>query len=120
MSLTRQFFREVAPLLRMLEQPFTSSVSISAARNWNFLDSRRGQLRPAIDVTDHGDKYVLDAELPGIGKECIDVRVGDGGRSITIEGKVRDKNLPGTAQPLEQGEFELIKIVVVAELCRCS
>lgn len=44
--------------------------------------------RPAIDVADKGDKYVVDADLPGVPKENVEVRIGDNGRSITIEGKV--------------------------------
>jgi len=44
--------------------------------------------RPAIDVSDKGDKYIVDADLPGVPKENVEVRIGDSGRSITIEGKV--------------------------------
>lgn len=41
-----------------------------------------------MDVSDQGDKYVVDADLPALKKENIEARVGDDGRSITIEGKV--------------------------------
>lgn len=30
----------------------------------------------------------MEAELPGVKKEDVDVRIGDGGRSVTIEGKI--------------------------------
>ena len=30
--------------------------------------------------------YVLEAEIPGIKKENVNLRIGDGGRSLTIEG----------------------------------
>jgi HSP20 family protein len=44
-------------------------------------------VRPAVDVTEEGDKYILDADLPGVKKENVDIRIGDGGRSVTIQGK---------------------------------
>ncbi len=33
---------------------------------------------PAVDVKDEGDRYVLKADLPGIGKEDVNVTVGEG------------------------------------------
>lgn len=42
--------------------------------------------RPAIDVMEEAKHYVLEAELPGVRKENIEVRIGDAGRSVTIEG----------------------------------
>jgi HSP20 family protein len=33
---------------------------------------------PAIDVKDEGDKYVVKADLPGIGKADVNVSVGEG------------------------------------------
>ena len=45
-------------------------------------------LQPAVDVTEEGNNYVIEAELPGVKKENISVRIGDGGKSVTIEGKV--------------------------------
>ena len=97
MSLSRQFFRELRPLFRMLEEPFGRSPAY-----WNHGNGRypsRGffedpffasssALRPAIDVHEQGDSYIVEAELPGVKKENVNVRIGDGGRSLTIEGKV--------------------------------
>ncbi len=93
MSLTRQFFRELGPLFRMLEQPFGRTPAFYGPRHWNRFDPfQEIEVRPSIDVTEQGNKYVLDAELPGVNKGNIEIRVGDGGRSITIEGKVVEKN----------------------------
>jgi HSP20 family protein len=39
-----------------------------------------------VDVSEDGDNYVVETELPGVKKEDMEVRVGDGGRSVTIEG----------------------------------
>lgn len=93
MSLTRQFLREFRPLFRMLEEPF--GVSPRYARSNSFFDdpffhSPRA-LRPAVDVTEEGSNYVVEAELPGVKKEDVEVRIGDGGRSVTIEGKVAER-----------------------------
>jgi HSP20 family molecular chaperone IbpA len=105
MSLTRQFFREIMPLFRMLEQPFGRTPSLYGGRNWNRFDPFGDiDVRPAIDVTEQGDKYVLDAELPGVGKDNINVRVGDGGRSITIEGTVSEKNPPRRTEQISDSE----------------
>jgi HSP20 family molecular chaperone IbpA len=46
--------------------------------------------QPAIDVSDHGNHFTVEADLPGVPKENVSVRVGDKGHSITIEGKVTE------------------------------
>jgi HSP20 family protein len=87
MSLARQFLREMRPFFHMLEEPFGRSPTYLPAMNR--MDPFQEILgRPAIDVADKGDKYVVDADLPGVPKENVEVRIGDNGRSITIEGKV--------------------------------
>ncbi|KAJ3486662.1 hypothetical protein NLI96_g4075 [Meripilus lineatus] len=93
MSLTRQFFREFRPLFRMLEEPFGRSPAFYRPRGIfedPFFHSPNA-LRPAVDVTEEGKHYIVEAELPGVKKENVEVRIGDGGRSITIEGKVVDR-----------------------------
>lgn len=47
-----------------------------------------------MDVTEEGKHYIVEAELPGVKKENIEVRIGDGGRSVTIEGKIVDRRVP--------------------------
>jgi HSP20 family molecular chaperone IbpA len=87
MSLARQFLREMRPFFHMLEEPFGRSPTYLPAMNR--MDPFQEMLgRPAIDVSDKGDKYVVDADLPGVPKENVEVRIGDNGRSITIEGRV--------------------------------
>ncbi|RDX53300.1 HSP20-like chaperone [Lentinus brumalis] len=95
MSLTRQFFRELRPLFRMLEEPLgrpSTFGSLGYPSTRAFLDdpffTSPASIRPAVDVSEQGDKYVVEAELPGVKKENINVRIGDGGRTLTIEGKV--------------------------------
>ena len=110
MSLSRQFFREMRPLFRMLEEPFGRSMHpLYSLRNFDHLESLQDAMtRPAIDISEQGDKYVLDADLPGVSKENIQIWVGDNGRNVTIEGKVvESSNAPGSAQqPAEGGTSE--------------
>ena len=102
MSLTRQFFREMRPLFHMLEEPFGRSPTYFPAMNR--MDSLQEMLsRPAMDVSDKGDKYVVDADLPGVQKENIEVRIGDNGRSITIEGRVVEKSDQGSTAASSEG-----------------
>jgi len=91
MSLARQFFREFRPLFRMLEEPLGRSPAYGWPRRFMFEDPLfrfPEALRPAVDVTEHGNKYIIEAELPGVRKDDIQVRINDGGRSVTIEGKI--------------------------------
>ncbi|KAI0317776.1 HSP20-like chaperone [Amylostereum chailletii] len=105
MSLARQFFREFRPLFRMLEEPLGRHPGFTALPSRVFLDdpffnaSLSQVARPAVDVTEEGDQYVVEAELPGVKREDIDVRIGDGGRSVTIEGKIVQRSaLPAIAE----------------------
>ena len=103
MSLTRSLFNEFRPFFRMLEEPITRPLPAVAPRfNRHFIDnpfwSESAWPRPAVDLSEEGNNYIVEAELPGVKKENVEVRVGDGGRSITIEGKI----VRGTAQPVAQ------------------
>ena len=96
MSLSRNFFREFRPFFRMLEDPFFGSGRAPvtyAGRGHSVFDDpffglARDGLRPAVDVAEEGNSYVIEAELPGVRKEDINVEVGNNGRSVTIEGKI--------------------------------
>ena len=101
MSIARQLLHEFRPFFRMLDEPFGRRPSHfvpagSRLLDWNhpFTDPFEGLnmlARPAVDVTEKGNKYILDADLPGVSKENLQVRLGDGNQSITIEGKVVEK-----------------------------
>ena len=92
MSLTRQFFRELRPFFRMLEEPFgrPSNFGMSYPATRSLFDdpffTSPASIRPAIDVTEQGDNFVVEAELPGVKKENVNVRIGDGGRSLETLG----------------------------------
>jgi len=100
MSFTRQFFHDIRPLFRLLEEPLgRSSAFYPHGRSRSLFDDpffhSPAALRPAVDVTEEGNNYVVEAELPGVKKENVEVRIGDGGRSLTIEGKVVSRRAGG-------------------------
>ena len=109
MSLARQFLREMRPLFRLLEDPVGRMPATYGGFPSNAL-SRMADfdnliVRPAIDVSDMGDKYVVEADLPGVSKENLDIRIGDNRQSITIEGKVTERAMPNAeAEQQSTGE----------------
>ncbi|KAI9573698.1 HSP20-like chaperone [Boletus coccyginus] len=92
MSISR-LLHEFRPLFRMLEEPLArgAPTSVYGFPHRSFLAdpffTSPSTFRPALDITEEGDNYVVEAELPGVGKENIDISVGDGGRSVTIQGR---------------------------------
>jgi len=92
MSIARQFLRELRPIFRMLEEPITRSPSYYGLPTRSIFEDPFFQLpaiaRPSVDLTEEGNSYILQAELPGVKKENIELKIGDGGRSVTVEGKI--------------------------------
>jgi len=81
----------------MLEEPITRTPASFPSRynslfNDPFFNSPSFSARPALDVSEEGNKYIVEVELPGVPKENVDVRIGDHGHSLTIEGKVINTN----------------------------
>ncbi len=66
---------------------------------------------PAVDLTEHGNEFVVEAELPGVKKENIEIRIGDGGQSLTIEGRSFVRSPPAS----EGQEAEAKESPAVAE-----
>lgn len=108
MSIARQFLNEFRPLFRMLEEPFSRPPSYLGFPSRPVFDDpffKSSFLnRPAIDVTEEGNKYFLEADLPGVKKENLEVRIGDDGRSVTIEGKLVDRRRQPEAAEAESPE----------------
>lgn len=100
MSIARQLFHEIRPLFRMLEEPLTRPqfYGIPSLASDPFNNFNAFLTRPPIDVKEEGDKYILDADLPGVKKENVEVRIGDNGKSVTIEGKVVESGGPEAIQ----------------------
>ncbi|KAG8862463.1 hypothetical protein FRB96_001534 [Tulasnella sp. 330] len=110
MSFVGAFLPEFQPFFRVLDdsfeppaQPFADSprsrpfrrtrrqdaqVERNGGTGRSFLSELGfGRLRsPRIQVAEDGDKYVINAEVPGMRKEELDVTIGDGGRSLHIQG----------------------------------
>ncbi|KAI5830453.1 HSP20-like chaperone [Schizophyllum commune Tattone D] len=103
MSLSR-ILNEFRPLVRMLDEPL-----FRAPGYYNpgfrgrsaLLDDPLFQsfnTRPAVDVSEDGTKYIVEAEVPGVKKDALEIRVGDGGQSLTIEGRFASRQ-GGEAPP---------------------
>ncbi|KAK0221819.1 HSP20-like chaperone [Armillaria fumosa] len=108
MSIARQLFREFRPLFRMLDEPITRTPASWNMRSHPFFDdpffSTPGFTRPAVDVTEQGNNYIVEADLPGVAKENVEVRIGEGGRNLTIEGKVVSKGPEPEATQVQASE----------------
>lgn len=93
MSLTRSFFNEFRPLFRLLEEPFFRPTAFNTP--FHSHPVHRGAFlspfRPNVYVAEQPKAYVVEAELPGVRKEDLEVRVGDNGQSIVIEGKLQNR-----------------------------
>ena len=50
-----------------------------------------GRLTPTVDVYEKDDKYVINAEIPGLEKEDIKIDVKDGALSLSGEKKYEEK-----------------------------
>jgi HSP20 family protein len=114
MSLTRNFFREFRPLFRMLEDPFFGRAPVAhSGRGRSVFDDPyfgfvRSGINPAVDVAEEGNSYFIEAELPGVRKEDINVEIGDNGRSVTIGGKIvrRSRQEQPTVETSANGEVQ--------------
>jgi HSP20 family protein len=95
MSLTRQLLSEFRPLFRMLEEPLGGRFGAFGLPSRSVFDdpffTAPRSVRLAVDVSEDGANYIVETELPGVKREDVDVRIGDGGRSITIEGSIMQK-----------------------------
>lgn len=58
-----------------------------------------------LHLSEEKNEYIVEAALPGVKKENLDVRVGDGGRNVIIEGKVFRRR--GPEQQLTEGMYML-------------
>ncbi|KAG8909873.1 hypothetical protein FRC00_009289 [Tulasnella sp. 408] len=102
MSLTRSLLNEFRPFFRLLDDPFyatgdpfsvvprqqQSERDRDALQHHLWDPNRNGPIirSPHVHLNDEEGKYVVEAELPGIKKENLDVSIGDNGRSLTIKG----------------------------------
>jgi len=102
-------FNDVHPLFQLLQEPqnrpaaFYAHPSRRSVADGPF-SHPSNTVRPALDVTEEGSNYIVEAELPGVKRENLEVRIGDAGRSVTIEGKTfRRSNSKWQSAPAESG-----------------
>ncbi|KAG2070361.1 HSP20-like chaperone [Suillus decipiens] len=119
MSIARQLLREVRPFFRMLEEPFGRSAIAPMYQQRSLFDDpffpSPVVLRPPVDVTEEGDKYVIEADLPGVKKENVDIRIGDAGRSVTIQGKTSSRQPDGESETTASASENSIEGKAVAK-----
>ena len=102
MSITRRLFNEFRPLFRMLEEPLGGRFDPSGVSPRPLFNAPQFA-RPVVDVSEDGDQYIVETELPGVKKEDVDVRIGDGGRSVTIEGNIIQRGYAGDSGSTASG-----------------
>jgi HSP20 family protein len=63
---------------------------------------------PALDVREEADRFVIEAELPGMKKEDLDVSLHDGVLTISGERKVEQKSPDSESHRIERfyGKFQ--------------
>src|ERR1044071_3191203 len=69
--------------LNRLESHFNELFGNGATRPW--VQSSQGNWRPAVDVLESKDAYLIRAELPGMKKEDFNLEVNDGILTLTGE-----------------------------------
>lgn len=69
-----------------LQKEINRLFNLSLSRTRPFVE---GTWAPAVDIYKKGDSYILEAELPGLSKDDIELSVQD--NVVTIRGKKEDK-----------------------------
>ncbi|KAG8697573.1 hypothetical protein FRC08_006442 [Ceratobasidium sp. 394] len=101
MSLSRSIFNEFRPLFHLIEDPFFSSPSYPLSRGarpewWQPFGLQR---QANVELSEDGNEFVVQAEVPGVQKENLDVHLGGDGQSLTIEGRVHRVNKASQPAP---------------------
>ena len=104
MSLSR-FFRHNG----VFRDPFFRDPFFAGHRGQHFnepllsliLESAPPQL--PVDLSEQGDTYLIETELPGFKKENIDIKIGDGGRSVTVSGNLASQTKPSAEESNKEG-----------------
>lgn len=84
MSISRSIFRELGPLFRALDDPFHFAGHSSFLPVTSALRSLNAPAFPSLDISEKKDAFIVEADVPGVQKEDLDITIGDQGRSVTI------------------------------------
>ncbi|KAK9711293.1 hypothetical protein K7432_007928 [Basidiobolus ranarum] len=90
MSLNRVFtnvFPELRQALAMIEEPFAAA----ARHNGGAFTSFRSVYSPAIDLSESNTGYILEAELPGVSKDKIEIEFTDD-NTLVLKSNVEETN----------------------------
>jgi HSP20 family molecular chaperone IbpA len=96
---------EFRPLFRMLEEPLHRSPAYFAPLARQAAIPRFGGLAgfngPAVQLSDEGSAFTVEAELPGVRREDLNVSIGENGRRLTIRGSraTRSSQAPSHEAP---------------------
>jgi len=115
MSLSRHILNEMRPLIRVFNDPFfTDPFSRSSITSPFQLLSPTSQFgardfirTPSMHISEEGNHYVLEAELPGVKKEDLNIRIENDGSSVTVEGQTVRKAISsdqGTTAQIESAD----------------
>jgi HSP20 family protein len=85
---------------RMLEESFGSF------GRWPSLLQEGAGWSPFVDLEEHDDSYVLEAELPGVRRDDVDIELI--GNDLTITGELKEKERTGIVRRRTRrtGRFE--------------
>jgi HSP20 family protein len=75
---------------RMLEETF------GGFGRWPSLLPEAAGWSPLVDIEEHDDAYVLEAELPGVRREDLDIELV--GNEFAITGEMKEKERTGTVR----------------------
>jgi HSP20 family protein len=90
---------------RMLEQTFGSL-------GWRSMQERAGWL-PVVDIAETDDAYIVEAELPGIQRQDVDIELV--GNELTISGETKPRAPEGTVRKQSRGRGRLDYRVAVPD-----
>lgn len=125
----RQFLREMQPYLSEDDYAFRPIAYPSDTRHGH--NNRGDSLLSApfgassgvgrvaqVELKEEPNHFYVEAELPGVKKNDLDVHVGDNGRSITIEGKVmaRSSTLEPQHSQESDGKISLLEFFLSAHV----
>ncbi|KAG9091867.1 hypothetical protein FS749_016171 [Ceratobasidium sp. UAMH 11750] len=118
MSLSRTFLNDFRPLFRLLEEPFHTPAFARFNRHPFVL-----QHQTPVEFSEEGNDVIVRAEVPGVQKEHLDVRLGNDGRSLTMEGRVIraskaqvEAPAPAVSEAATPGKFILGPIEMICHL----
>jgi HSP20 family protein len=93
-------FNQIPKMNAVTQQPETQNRAVR--ENNEAAQPQRGYLQPPVNVVETKDGYVLEAEMPGVGKDGLEVLLEDneltivGHRTVAVQG----------AQPLYRESFD--------------